>query len=538
MKSELIIDVNGKRGESTVALLEDGQLMEYRTQKQDAGFSMGDIYVGVVHKVMQNHNAAFVDIGSKREGFLHYKDLGPQLAFMLERVKQVVRRGGKAQGRPGEDMLKLFTPPPTDGGGPAKGEQGRPPKEGKITDVMKNNDLIMVQVAREAYSSKGPSLTTEISIAGRNIVLLPFGSSVMVSSKITSRVEVVRLRRLVSSILPEGFGAIVRTAAEGKKVETLVDEMEVLVGRWRQCLETLQTSPSFPACLLSELNRSTALLRDNLNGSYSSIQVNDKEVYEEIKTYMASIAPGAENIVKYYSSSKVPIFDQFDVSKQVRRLLGRTVMFHKGSYLIIQSPEAFHVIDVNSGSGSRKAETPEETAYEVNLAACTEVARQMRLRDLGGIIVIDFIDMAKAEHRKSIYDTMVQLMKNDKVTHRVLPLTDFGLMQITRQRHGPENDIDTSEVCPCCNGTGKIDNSILLIDQIEQKLSVIAEKKLYKALELRVHPFIEAYLTIGLRSRRAKLVRKYGCKLKVRAMSTYSILEFEFYDPKGAQVML
>lgn len=530
MNSQLIIDVDPKNRRTRIALLEDAQLVEYRTESTNQGFALGDIYLGIVGKVLQSLNAAFINIGHKHPAFLHYNDIGPRTTYISKSVKRIVKNKAKR----GDDLLPIFTPPE----GLSDEDEGKVPKDGKISDYLRPGQLILVQIAREAYANKGPSLTTDISIAGRNMVLLPFSDALKVSSKLRCSNEVKRLERLMRSILPPGFGAIVRTAAEGKTVESLDRELEELMARWRVALEQLARVDKIPSRLLSELNTSSALLRDNLNGSYSEIQINDKQRYAEIKSYLTQIAPSAADMVRLYESNRVPIFDQYDVSKQVRKLLGRTVDFHKGSYLIIEHTEALHVVDVNSGSGAKEATSSEASAFEVNYAACEEIARQLRLRDIGGIIVIDFIDMRTAENRRKIYDYMKELMAKDKVTHRVLPLTEFGLMQITRQRRGPEQRVDVSEKCPSCNGTGKLESAVTIEDDIAAQYRLLADKKLYKAVELRVHPFVEAYFTIGLFSRRRKLVQQYGLKLKVRGISSYPMLTYKFFDDKGDEIAL
>lgn len=517
-----------KDGRTRIALLEDSQLVEYRTESTNQDFALGDIYLGVVTKVLHSLNAAFVNIGHKHQAFLHYNDIGPRASHVFLSVKRTVKNKSKR----GVDVLSIFTPPE----GFSDENEGRAPKDGKISDYIKPGQPVLVQIAREAYANKGPSLTTDISIAGRNIVLLPFTDALKVSSKLRAPNEVKRLERLMRSILPPGFGAIVRTAAEGKTVESLNRELEELTARWRVALEQLPGVARIPIRLLSELSTSSALLRDNLNGSYSEIQINDKQRYGEIKSYLAQIAPSAADMVKFYASNRVPIFDQYGVTKQVRKLLGRTVDFHKGSYLIIEHTEAFHVVDVNSGSGAKDAPSSEASAFEVNYAACEEIARQLRLRDIGGIIVIDFIDMRTAEHRRKIFEYMRELMAKDKVTHKVLPLTEFGLMQITRQRRGPEQRVDVSEKCPSCNGTGKLDTAVTIEDEIVARYRLLADKKLYRSVELRVHPFVESYFTIGLFSRRRKLVQQYGLKLKVRGITSYPMLTYGFFDDLGDEI--
>ena len=541
--SNLIIDLNKQTRETRIALLEDGNLVEFRSQRQNASFSVGDIYLGVVRKVMLNHNAAFVDIGFKKEGFLHLKDLGLHYAFMASRVKQSLREGRALSVEEARARFTFRTDSPEAKEALASKREAQrvniaSEQLPKITDLVKSGQTILVQIAREPYSNKGPSLTTEISLAGRNMVLLPFSDRVLVSSKISSKEEMARLKRLMRSILPAGFGVIVRTAAEGMQVAPLDAELNELLARWDECLQVLHLNPKPPCLLHSELKSSSALLRDNLNGSYTGIHVNDRQLFQEIKSYLNTIAPQKQEIVKFYSSTRVPIFDAFQVSKQLKKLLGQMVVFHGGSYLIIQHPEAFHVIDVNSGSGAKSARTPEETALEVNLAACDEIARQLRLRDMGGIIVIDFIDMATAANRKMVYDRMRELMANDKVTHRILEITDFGLMQITRQRHRPEERIDTTEKCPCCQGSGRVASTIALEDEIERKLQIITEKGLLDRIELRAHPFVAAYYNKGILCRRRKVAKALHCKLRVEPDESYNLLDYKFFDFEGNEVSL
>ena len=385
---------------------------------------------------------------------------------MVQQVKQLLKdHRGKTPS--GAELLEQFA-----WVGPTSAEEAAklPGKHDPIAKHVKVGQYILVKIEREPYSNKGPTLTGVLSIAGHFMVLLPFANKVHLSSRIENREEAQRLQRLVQSIVPRGMGVIIRTAAQGKKSSVLHAELQSLIDSWQNCLIQLCHASMTPQLILGELNSSAALLRDNLNESYSNIWVNSRQVYDELRAYLATIAPENVEKVKFYSAQRVPIFDHFDVTKQIKRLLGKTVMFHKGSYLIIQHPEAFHVIDVNSGSGAKRAGTPEETAFEVNLAACDEIARQLRLRDMGGIIVIDFIDMSKSEHRRKILERMQELMKKDKVTHKVIPITEVGLMQITRQRMRPEQRIDTMETCPCCGGTGKVESTLMLEDEVTNKV--------------------------------------------------------------------
>ena len=533
MNSQLIVDVNTLSGSAQIALLEDGNLVEVRTQQSGSLFAVGNIYLGQVRKVKENINAAFVDIGAKKQGFLPLKDLGQHYPFMVQQVKQVLKEGAKGKSTDATSLVAQFT-----WNGPTSAEEAAslPGKHDPIAEHVKIGQFVLVKIEREPYSNKGPTLTGQLSIAGHFMVLLPFSEKVHVSSRIEDKEEAKRLQRLVQSILPKGVGVIIRTAAQGKKASVLHAELTSLLESWQSCLLQLSHSSMTPQLLLSELNSSVALLRDNLDDSYSNIWVNSRQMYEELRKYLISIAPENAEKVKYYNSQRVPIFDHFDVTKQMKRLLGKTVMFHKGSYLIIQHPEAFHVIDVNSGSGAKHASTPEATAFEVNLAACDEIVRQLRLRDMGGIIVIDFIDMSKGEHRRKIYERMQELMQNDKVTHKVLPITDFGLMQITRQRQRPEQRMDTMESCPCCGGTGKVESTLMLEDEITNKIIDLCLRHKGAKYDIRVHPFVEAYFNRGILSKARKLNLQYGGRFRFVADSSYPLMSYHVFDREGNEI--
>lgn len=533
MNSQLIVDVNTLSGSAQIALLEDGNLVEVRTQQSGSLFAVGNIYLGQVRKVKENINAAFVDIGAKKQGFLPLKDLGQHYPFMVQQVKQVLKEGAKGKNVDAASLVAQFT-----WNGPTSAEEAAtlPGKHDPIAEHVKIGQFVLVKIEREPYSNKGPTLTGQLSIAGHFMVLLPFSEKGHVSSRIEDKEEAKRLQRLVQSILPKGVGVIIRTAAQGKKASVLHAELTSLLESWQSCLLQLSHSSMTPQLLLSELNSSVALLRDNLDDSYSNIWVNSRQMYEELRKYLISIAPENAEKVKYYNSQRVPIFDHFDVTKQMKRLLGKTVMFHKGSYLIIQHPEAFHVIDVNSGSGAKHASTPEATAFEVNLAACDEIVRQLRLRDMGGIIVIDFIDMSKGEHRRKIYERMQELMQNDKVTHKVLPITDFGLMQITRQRQRPEQRMDTMESCPCCGGTGKVESTLMLEDEITNKIIDLCLRHKGAKYDIRVHPFVEAYFNRGILSKARKLNLQYGGRFRFVADSSYPLMSYHVFDREGNEI--
>jgi ribonuclease G len=504
---ELVIDVTPK--EIVIGLLEDKQLVELNKEKRNPKFAVGDIYLGRVKRVIPGLNAAFVDVGYSRDAFLHYLDLGPQFQSLNKFLKSSLQRKNKA---PTLQKMKL--------------EQDIN-KNGKITDVLSTGQKIAVQIAKEPISTKGPRLSSEISIAGRNLVLIPFSDKISISQKIESTDEKKRLKRLIKSIKPKNFGIIIRTAAEGKKVAVLDEELRGLVKKWESAFTKIDER-NVPKLILSELDRTSALLRDILNGSFSNIYVNDGTFYQDIKNYIKTIAPEKKGIVKLYEGPN-PIFDQFGVTKQIKALFGRTVSFKNGAYLIIEHTEALHSIDVNSGNRSKLGKDQETNALEVNLAAAKEIARQLRLRDMGGIIVVDFIDMNTNENKQRLYERMKEEMSVDRTKHNILPLTKFGLMQITRQRVRPEMNIQTVEKCPTCKGTGEIRPSVLLVDEIENQLKYYVKEIGYKRLMLKMHPYIAGFLKQGIFSRRLKWMFKYKAYLKIKASDAYDLLHYRFF---------
>ncbi|MFO7827679.1 MAG: Rne/Rng family ribonuclease [Bacteroidales bacterium] len=511
MSTELVIDV--KPSEIAIALLENKQLVELNKEKRNLQFAVGDIYLAKVKRIMPGLNAAFVDVGYDKDAFLHYLDLGPQFQTLNKYVKSSLARKGKALPIPKIKLEKDID------------------KNGKILDVLKTGQLVLVQIAKEPISTKGPRLSSEISIAGRNLVLIPFSDKVSVSQKITSPDEKKRLKKLLESIKPKNYGVIVRTVAEGKKVAVLDSELRGLVRKWEIAFDKLSPG-TVPKLVISELNRTSAMLRDVLNGSFNHIFVNEELIYHELKDYISTIVPEKEKIVKYFDGSS-PIFDHYGVDKQIKGLFGKTVSFKSGAYLIIEHTEALHVIDVNSGNRSKLGEDQESNALEVNLAAADEIARQLRLRDMGGIIVVDFIDMHSAENKQRVYDKMKEAMSKDRTKHNILPLSKFGLMQITRQRVRPELNIQTMEKCPTCKGSGEISPSILFVDDIENHLSFLINEGNYKNLTLKVHPYIYGYIKNGLVSRQLKWFFKFKKRIKVEQDSSYHFFEFHFFDQNG-----
>jgi ribonuclease G len=509
VSKDLIIDVGDS--DVSLALLEDKQLIELNKEKRNIQFSVGDIYLGKVKKIMPGLNAAFINVGYERDAFLHYLDLGAQFKSLHKYYSLAVQKKGRIP------PVHRFKP------------ESDIDKDGKIVDVLTSGQTVIVQVTKEPISTKGPRLASEISIAGRNLVLLPFSDKVSVSSKIESPEEKNRLKTLVQSIKPRNYGVIVRTVAEGKKVVVLDAELKELVNKWETAFLAIRKETKLPHLFIGEMNRTTTILRDMLNVTFNSIHINDPALSGEIRKYIREIAPEKEKIIKIYKGGQ-PIFDHFGVNKQIKALFGKTVSFKHGAYLIIEHTEALHVIDVNSGNRSRSGNNQETNALEVNMEAATEIARQLRLRDMGGIIVIDFIDMQSTENKQQLYDKVKEAMSNDRTKHNILPLTKFGLMQITRQRVRPEMNIITDEKCPACKGTGEVKPTILFTDDIERGLSFIVGQVRTKKLVLNVHPFVASYLRKGLLPIYRKWNRKYSISLKVQAVQSYHMLEFHFFD--------
>lgn len=515
MNSELIVDVQTE--EVSIAVLEDKKLVELQKEGTDASFSVGNIYVGKVKKLMPGLNAAFVDIGYKKDAFLHYLDLGAQFKSVEKFYKQAISDKKKF---PSLSKMKL---------------ESDIDKDGSIASILKPGQEILVQIAKEPISTKGPRLTSELSLAGRFLVLIPFNDKVSVSQKIKSKEERARLRQLIQSIKPKNFGVIVRTVAEGKKVVELDTELKTLVKRWDDNLPKIQKNKT-PSLIYGETGRVVGLLRDVFNPTFQEIHVNDKDVYNQVKDYITIIAPEKRNIVKLYSG-EIPIFDHFNVTKQTKALFGKTVTFRNGAYLIIEHTEALHVIDVNSGNRSKNPEAGQEkNAWEVNSAAAEEITRQLRLRDMGGIIVIDFIDMTEGEHRAKLLAKMQELMANDRAKHNILPLSKFGLMQITRQRVRPEMEISTTEVCPNCFGKGEVRPSILFTDTLRMKISYLTKNLKVKKFTLQVHPFVAAFINKGMFSLKWKWKMRYGYGIKIIPNQSLAYLEYHFYDENNEEI--
>lgn len=516
MEKELIISV--EENISTIALLEDKRLVEVHKEKHNKHFSLGDIYIGKVKKVMNGLNAAFVDIGYARDAFLHYHDLGPRFQSYNKYIRTAIQNPSNLL-----PLEKIKLLPDIN-------------KYGKISEVITPGQKILVQIIKEPISSKGPRLSTEISFAGRNIVLLPFTNKISVSQKIREKEERERLKQLLKSIKPNNYGVIIRTVAKSRRVAVLDNELRELKNKWENVLEKLHSSQDIQL-IFGEIDQTSAFLRDVLNNSFNAIYVNHKETYYEVKDYLYSISPGTQKILKLYTG-KSHIFDYYGVDNQIKHSFGKIVNLRKGAYLIIEHTEALHVIDVNSGNRTSSKTDQQTNAFEVNMMAVDEIARQLRLRDIGGIIVVDFIDMYNSKNKNDVYSRMKDIMSKDRTKHSILPLTKFGLMQITRQRVRPEVSFQTVEPCPVCEGTGEIQPSILIIDEIEQTLSLIVNENKTKKIRLSVHPYIYSFLTKGIISLKLQWKIKYKFNFNIISDKSYHLLEFNFFDENDKKIQL
>ncbi|MGM0635742.1 MAG: Rne/Rng family ribonuclease [Bacteroidota bacterium] len=513
MNKELIIRSSSDAVD--FALLKDGKLIELHQENDECNFSVGDIFLAKIRKALPGLNAAFVNVGYEKDGFLHYHDLGPQVKSMLKYIKGV---GAK---KITDFSLNNYT------------FDEDIDKNGSITDVLHSNQSILVQVVKEPISTKGPRLSSELSLAGRYIVLVPFSNRISVSQKIESKEEKSRLKRLVKSIKPKGFSVIIRTVAEDKKVADIDRDLQNLLKRWeKMCKKIPKAKP--PSKVLGELNKASSMLRDIFNDTFTSIKVDDEDLFEQIKEYVSNISPKKESIVSMYNA-KIPVFEKYGIERQIKTSFGKTVTMKKGAYLVIEHTEAMHVIDVNSGNRSNKAKNQEETALEVNLISAAEIARQLRLRDMGGIIVVDFIDMHKSENRKKLFDFLREEMSDDRAKHKILPPSKFGLIQITRQRVRPEMNIKTREQNP--NGSGEVEAPIVVVNKINADLQKIIKKN-FKKITLTTHPFIAAYLTRGFPSPRSKWFFDYKKWVKIQPRDAYTYLEYHFHDQDGKEIKL
>lgn len=515
MEKELI--VNSTPNNVEIALLEDRKLVELHTQSNDVQFSVGDIFLGSIKMLRPGLNAAFVDVGVRKDAFLHYTDLGPQIKSVQKLTRHAM--ANQLHGRLLDDFVL----------------ETENEKNGKIERVFEKKQNVLVQILKEPISTKGPRLTCELTLAGRFMVITPFRNTVAVSKKIVNAEERKRLKVLIESIKPKNFGFIIRTAAEGKKVADLHEEITNLTNKWKEIIEQLKKGAK-PGRLLSEVDKTKTILRDLINDSFNKIVINDEELFNGAKSYLQNVAPESSKMVNYYKGKK-PLFEQYGINRQIKSSFSKTPTMSSGAYLVIESTEAMHVVDVNSGPKGQSNDQ-ESSALSVNLEAGKEIARQLRLRDIGGLIIIDYIDMRNKENKNILYSKMKEFMKDDRAQHTILPLSKFGLMQITRQRVKPALKINTLEVCPSCKGTGKIEPAQLLPDEIERQVKFIIEAYPNMDIKLRVHPFIYAFLKKGIKTKQIEWYLKFKKWIKLEIDQDYHINEYRFFNKFDDEIRL
>lgn len=513
MSLELVVD--SRPNGIWLALLRDGKLIELHEERGNTEFAVGDIYLGKVRKIVPSLNAAFVDVGYEKDAFLHYLDLGPQFNSLNKFTKDTLQNKQNVA-----DLLYF------------KAEKDIP-KDGKMNEVISSSQPILVQVAKEPISSKGPRLSAEITLAGRYLVLVPFSDKISISQKIKDPDERQRLKELMDSIKPKNFGVIIRTVAENKKVQQIDEDLKNLLEKWRVMYTNLKTATP-PRKVLGEINKTSSILRDLLNADFSNIHVNDEALSDEIREFVSGIAPGREKIVKFYDA-KIDIFERFGISKQIKTLFGKKVPLQSGGYLIIEHTEAMHVVDVNSGN-RKGMDGQESNALATNVEAAEEIARVLQLRDMGGIVAIDFIDMHERENNKILFEKIKEYMKSDRAKHNILPPSKFGVVEITRQRVRPETDIITAETCPTCNGTGEVQATILFAEEIENNLNFLLADKKEAKITLLVHPYLEAFFKKGLVSKQVKWFLKYKKWVSVRGVTANNLLQYTFVNAKGEEI--
>lgn len=513
MSLELVVD--SRPNGIWLALLRDGKLIELHEERGNTEFAVGDIYLGKVRKIVPSLNAAFVDVGYEKDAFLHYLDLGPQFNSLNKFTKDTLQNKQNVA-----DLLYF------------KAEKDIP-KDGKMNEVISSSQPILVQVAKEPISSKGPRLSAEITLAGRYLVLVPFSDKISISQKIKDPDERQRLKELMDSIKPKNFGVIIRTVAENKKVQQIDQDLKNLLEKWRVMYNNLKTATP-PRKVLGEIDKTSSILRDLLNADFSNIHVNDETLSDEIREFVSGIAPGREKIVKFYDA-KIDIFERFGISKQIKTLFGKKVPLPSGGYLIIEHTEAMHVVDVNSGN-RKGMDGQENNALATNLEAAEEIARVLQLRDMGGIVAIDFIDMHERENNKILFEKIKEVMKSDRAKHNILPPSKFGVVEITRQRVRPETDIITAETCPTCNGTGEVQATILFAEEIENNLNFLLADKKEAKITLLVHPYLEAFFKKGIVSKQVKWFLKYKKWVSVRGVTANNLLQYTFVNAKGEEI--
>ncbi len=542
MRKEIII--NSTANEIRIAITEDGRLAELFVETPEKERMVGDIYLGSVARVMPGIKAAFIDIGMKQDGFLHFSDIGRSLgeySAMIgdEDIDDSEEDNDEDEGETavqpaaheaGEYNKELIAPlqQPQQSHVHERRPRGRERLEHPELHLQKGHDII-VQVTKEPVGKKGVRVTTEVSLAGRFLVLLPFDGKIGVSKKLTNFREKRRLRRIVRSILPQGFGAIIRTVAEGKEEQDIKNDLENLINTWHEIEKTVKQERP-PAILYKDMATTSSVIRDLFSNEVEHIVVDSKKLFREIRAYVKWTSPSLLDKIDLFKERE-PIFDKYGVEKEIATALSRKVWLKSGGYVIIEPTEAMVVIDVNSGRYAAKREQ-ELNSLRTNLEAAREIVRQLRLRDMGGIIVVDFIDLEDERNKKKVYDELRKEFRHDRAKVTVLPMTEFGLVQITRQRIRQSVLHSFTEPCPTCGGLGLVQSKATIVGQIERWIRRFKSETHEFRVILKVHPSMAEALTDGTFSRLRKIMLKFFISIKLDSDKSLAIDEFHFISKK------
>jgi ribonuclease G len=505
MKNQIIIHSSGKQ--TRVALLENGELAQLFIESEENQRTVGDIYYARVHKVMSGIRAAFIDLGMEKDAFLHFSDAGDHLGSYIKMMN-----GESSITKAADKELQNFD------------KLSNNDKQVLAGKLLRNNQNLLVQIVKEPIGSKGPRVSTDITIAGRFLVLIPMGEYIALSKKINNGKERRRLKGIVGSMLPDGFGVIVRTVAQNQDKEAIEEDMRTVLKKWERILNKLETAKP-PALLYKDLDITESLIRDLFAKQYDRVLIDDYQLYKSVKSYVGQIAPKMVPSVQLYKG-KDHVFDHVNIGHDVNSIFSPRVRMPSGGYLIFEQTEAMYVVDVNSGPYAAK-EKQEDNSLKTNLEAAREIAKQLRLRDIGGIIVVDFIDLRDDKNRKKIYDELKKEFKKDRAKTNVIGMSDFGLIQITRQRIRPSVVNSVSKVCPTCGGGGTVVSQDTIVTDIESWISKFKYSTDYRAVDIYINPYLRSYLTRGFFSLRLKWMFKYRVKLSFVIDETVSLNEFK-----------
>ena len=505
MKNQIIIHSSGKQ--TRIALLENGELAQLFIESEENQRTVGDIYLARVHKVMGGIRAAFIDVGMQKDAFLHFSDAGDNLGSyikMLNGEKSITKQAQKELDN--FDKLSNYD------------------KQILAGKLLRPDQQVLVEIVKEPIGSKGPRVSTDITIAGRFLVLIPMGKFIAISKKISHHKERRRLKQVVGSMLPEGFGIIVRTVAQGQDNEILEEDMRTILKKWERILNKLEDAKP-PALLYKDLDMTESLIRDLFAKQYDRVLIDDYQLYKSIKGYVSNVAPKMLPSVQLYKG-KEHIFDHMNIAGDVNSIFSPRVRMQSGGYLIFEQTEAMYVVDVNSGPYAAK-QKQEDNSLKTNLEAAREIAKQLRLRDIGGIIVVDFIDQRIDKNRKKIYDELKKEFKKDRAKTNVIGMSDFGLVQITRQRIRPSVVNSVSKVCPMCGGSGSVVTRDTIVTDIESWISTFRSTSDFRAVDLYINPYLKSFLERGFFNLRWRWMIKYRLKICLVADESVSLNEFK-----------